>query len=85
VGGGGGGGGGGGVAVTQPWLAVHDAFPTLSCVLFKLKRGWNNSSNLYYVNLEQLPMNDTFARNVDVLLVFFKELNLSQSAAVGCY
>jgi hypothetical protein len=25
----------------RPWLAVLNAFPTLSCILFKLKHSWN--------------------------------------------
>ena len=29
------------LAVTRPWLAVLNAFPTLSCTLFQLKHSWN--------------------------------------------
>ena len=29
------------LAVTRPWLAVRNAFPTLSCILFKLKHSWD--------------------------------------------
>jgi hypothetical protein len=31
------------LAVTRPWLRLHvlNAFPTLSCILFKLKHSWN--------------------------------------------
>ena len=38
------------LAATRAWLAVQNAFPTLSCILLKLKHGWKHSSKLYFVD-----------------------------------
>ena len=38
--------------LASSWLAFLNAFPTLSCILFKLKQSWNTHSCIYFVKLE---------------------------------
>jgi hypothetical protein len=53
---------------TRTWLAVLNAFPTLSCILFKFKHSWNIHQTFIFVNLE-LQMSPVTMRDCHAILI----------------